>query len=93
MIGPQDVRAAARVLDGVAHRTPVITSATLGEHVVLKPENLQRGGAFKFRGAYNKISSLPKIITASTGITTDRPIVTTTLMSCDDNRRKRKIAM
>jgi threonine dehydratase len=60
MIGPDDVRAAARVLDGVAHRTPVITSRTLGEHVVLKPESLQRGGAFKFRGAYNKISSLPK---------------------------------
>jgi len=60
VIGPDDVRAAARVLDGVAHRTPVITSRTLGEHVALKPENLQRGGAFKFRGAYNKISSLPK---------------------------------
>jgi threo-3-hydroxy-L-aspartate ammonia-lyase len=59
VIGPDDVRAAARVLDGVAHRTPVITSRTLGERVVLKPENLQRGGAFKFRGAYNKISSLP----------------------------------
>jgi threonine dehydratase len=60
VIGADDVRAAARVLDGVAHRTPVITSRTLGEHVVLKPENLQRGGAFKFRGAYNKISSLPR---------------------------------
>jgi threo-3-hydroxy-L-aspartate ammonia-lyase len=60
MIGPDDVRAAARVLDGIAHRTPVITSRTLGEQVVLKPENLQRAGAFKFRGAYNKISSLPK---------------------------------
>jgi threo-3-hydroxy-L-aspartate ammonia-lyase len=59
VIGPEDVRAAARVLAGVAHRTPVVTSRTLGEHVVLKPENLQRGGAFKFRGAYNKISSLP----------------------------------
>jgi threonine dehydratase len=59
VIGPEDIRAAARVLDGVAHRTPVITSRTLGEHVVLKPENLQRAGAFKFRGAYNKISSLP----------------------------------
>jgi threonine dehydratase len=59
VIGPDDVRAAARVLDGVAHRTPVITSRTLGEHVVLKPESLQRGGAFKFRGAYNKIASLP----------------------------------
>jgi hypothetical protein len=36
---------------------------------------------------------LPKIIVASTGITTERPMVTTTLISCDDNRRKRKIAM
>ena len=60
MIGPDDVRAAARVLDGVAHRTPVVTSRTLGKHVVLKPENLQRVGAFKFRGAYNKIASLPR---------------------------------
>ncbi len=58
MIGPTDVRAAARVLDGVAHRTPPITSRTLGEHVVLKPECLQRAGAFKFRGAYTKIASL-----------------------------------
>jgi threonine dehydratase len=60
VITPDDVRAAARLLEGVAHRTPVITSRTLGEHVVLKPENLQRAGAFKFRGAYNKISSLPR---------------------------------
>ena len=59
MIGPDDVRAAARVLDGVAHRTPAVTSRTLGD-VVLKPENLQRAGAFKFRGAYNKISSLER---------------------------------
>ena len=60
MISGDDVRAAARVLAGVAHRTPVVRSRTLGEHVVLKPENLQRGGAFKFRGAYNKIASLPR---------------------------------
>ena len=59
MIGPGDVRAAARVLDGVAHRTPPVTSRTLGDQVVLKPECLQRAGAFKFRGAYNKIASLP----------------------------------
>jgi len=59
MIGPDDVRAAARVLDGVAHRTPIVRSRTLGENVVLKPENLQRVGAFKFRGAYTKIASLP----------------------------------
>ncbi|MFZ1880569.1 MAG: pyridoxal-phosphate dependent enzyme [Gaiellaceae bacterium] len=59
MISPDDVRAAARVLEGVAHRTPVVTSRTLGEGVFLKPECLQRVGAFKFRGAYNKIASLP----------------------------------
>jgi threonine dehydratase len=59
VIGADDVRAAARVLDGVAHRTPVMRSRTLGENVVLKPECLQRAGAFKFRGAYNKIASLP----------------------------------
>ncbi len=59
MITPDDVRRAAAVLAGVAHRTPPITSRTLGDHVVLKPENLQRAGAFKFRGAFNKIASLP----------------------------------
>jgi threonine dehydratase len=57
-----DVEAAAARLSGIAHRTPVITSRTLdsltGREVFLKPENLQRGGAFKFRGAYNKIASL-----------------------------------
>jgi threo-3-hydroxy-L-aspartate ammonia-lyase len=59
VIGPDDVRRAARLLDGVAHRTPPVTSRTLGEGVVLKPECLQRTGSFKFRGAYNKIASLP----------------------------------
>jgi threo-3-hydroxy-L-aspartate ammonia-lyase len=62
MIGMDDVLAAAQRLAGVAHRTPVVTSRTLdglvGATVYLKPENLQRGGAFKFRGAYNKIASL-----------------------------------
>jgi threo-3-hydroxy-L-aspartate ammonia-lyase len=57
-----DVEAAARRLDGVAHRTPVFTSRTLdglaGASVHVKAECFQRGGAFKFRGAFNKISSL-----------------------------------
>jgi threo-3-hydroxy-L-aspartate ammonia-lyase len=57
-----DVRAAADRLRGVAHRTPVVTSATLdertGAQVFLKAENLQRIGAFKFRGAYNAIAQL-----------------------------------
>ena len=63
MIGPDDIRAAAKTIAGVAHRTPVVTSRTLdeliGTSVFLKPENLQRGGAFKIRGAFNKVSSLP----------------------------------
>lgn len=60
---PDDVRAAAAILDGVAHRTPVLTSRTLdaqlGCEVLLKAENLQRAGAFKFRGAYVALSRLP----------------------------------
>ena len=63
MITLADVRAAGGRLAGVAHRTPVVTSRTLDERtgatVFLKAENLQRGGAFKFRGAYSMISSLP----------------------------------
>ncbi|MEU4163478.1 pyridoxal-phosphate dependent enzyme [Actinoplanes sp. NPDC026670] len=58
----QDVRDAADRIEGVAHRTPVIRSRTLdglvGARVFLKAENLQRGGAFKFRGAYNAVSRL-----------------------------------
>jgi threo-3-hydroxy-L-aspartate ammonia-lyase len=61
VIGLEDIRAAAARLDGVAHRTPAVTSRTLdartGARVWLKAENLQRVGAFKFRGAYNAIAS------------------------------------
>ena len=57
-----DVEAAAERLRGVAHRTPVVTSRTLdaqsGASVFLKCESLQRMGAIKFRGAYNRISQL-----------------------------------
>ena len=57
------MRAAAHCLRGVAHRTPTITSRTLDERAgvraVLKAELLQRTGSFKFRGAYNKIASIP----------------------------------
>ncbi len=56
------VAAARERLAGHAHRTPVVTSQTLdrlvGASVFLKCENLQRVGAFKFRGAYNAISQL-----------------------------------
>jgi threo-3-hydroxy-L-aspartate ammonia-lyase len=55
-----DVAAAARRLDGVAHRTPVVTSSTAdantGAQLFFKCENLQRMGAFKFRGAYNALA-------------------------------------
>ena len=61
-LGFADVKAAAVRLRGVAHRTPVVTSRTLdrrtGARVYLKCENLQRMGAFKFRGAYNRIAQL-----------------------------------
>ncbi|SEG11195.1 threonine dehydratase [Saccharopolyspora kobensis] len=57
-----DVQDAAERLEGIAHRTPVVTSSTLdelvGAEVFLKCENFQRMGAFKFRGAYNAISRL-----------------------------------
>ena len=62
MIGLADVREAAGRLRGAAHRTPVLTSRTLdgraGPEVFLKCENLQRVGAFKFRGAFNAVSRL-----------------------------------
>jgi threonine dehydratase len=62
MIELEDVQRAAERLAGVSHRTPVLTSRTLdertGARVHVKAECFQRGGAFKFRGAYNKVSSL-----------------------------------
>ena len=64
MITLEDVTTAARRLDGVAHRTPVLTSTALdrrvGSKVFIKAENFQRTGSFKFRGAYSKISALPE---------------------------------
>src|SRR6267142_5377843 len=61
-IGLEDVRAAAARLKGRIHRTPVITSRSFDErcgcHVFFKCENLQRAGAFKIRGALNKLLTL-----------------------------------
>jgi threonine dehydratase len=58
-----DVASAARMLAGRCHRTPVIASHTVdercGARVLFKCENLQRAGAFKFRGAYNALMRLP----------------------------------
>ncbi|MFN7139602.1 MAG: pyridoxal-phosphate dependent enzyme [Limisphaerales bacterium] len=58
----QKIQAAQERLRGHAHVTPVMTSQTLnrrvGTEVFLKCENFQRGGAFKFRGAFNAMSQL-----------------------------------
>ena len=72
-----DVCAAARRLDGHAHCTPVMTSRTvnqeLGAEVFFKCENLQRMGAFKFRGAFNALSKFDQkqrnagVVTFSSG--------------------------
>src|SRR6185369_2857355 len=58
-----DVDAAAAKIKGVAIRTPLLNfpvlDEKLGARVFLKTETLQHTGSFKFRGAYNKISSIP----------------------------------
>jgi threonine dehydratase len=76
-IQADDVRAAAERIRPLARRTPVLTSPTFdqeaGVRVFFKCENLQRGGAFKIRGASNMILSLPDaalargIVTYSSG--------------------------
>ncbi|HSD84952.1 MAG TPA: pyridoxal-phosphate dependent enzyme [Anaerolineae bacterium] len=62
MVAFKDVQSAAERLSRIAHRTPIATSRTLndlvGAEVYCKCENLQRAGAFKFRGAYNAVSQL-----------------------------------
>jgi threonine dehydratase len=63
-VGSADIEAAARVIAPFAVRTPLLSSPALdertGTRVFLKPEMLQRTGSFKFRGAYNKLSSIPQ---------------------------------
>lgn len=58
-----DVRAAAARIKGHAVRTPLLTNVALDErtggHIFIKPEMLQRIGAFKFRGAYNRLVQIP----------------------------------
>src|SRR3569832_89435 len=57
-----DIESAAKQIHSVAHKTPVATSKTIdartGAEEFFKCENLQRAGAFKFRGAYNALSRL-----------------------------------
>jgi len=63
-VAPADIDAAALVLAPFAVRTPLLSSPALdervGTRVFLKPEMLQRTGSFKFRGAFNKMSSIPE---------------------------------
>src|SRR3954451_20756631 len=63
-VSPADIDAAVRVLAPFAVRTPLLSSTALdervGDRIFLKPEVLQRTGSFKFRGAFNKLSSIPQ---------------------------------
>lgn len=62
LVSKADLHSAARKLGPVAVHTPLLPAPFLGDDVWLKPEMLQRGGAFKLRGAYNFISRLsPKV--------------------------------
>ena len=64
MVTLDDIRQARDLLQGIAVRTPLLewlgpSAAANGRRLFLKPEKLQPFGAFKLRGAYNKIASLP----------------------------------
>lgn len=77
LVSLEELRAAASLLRGVAVRTPLLPSDALSERLgvraFVKPEMLQRGGAFKFRGAYTFLAKLDQadrargVITASSG--------------------------
>lgn len=59
LVSLADIRAAARLLDGVIVRTPLVpVPAALPVNLLVKPESLQPTGAFKLRGAYNAIAAL-----------------------------------
>ncbi len=62
----EEIRSAADTLHGVARRTPLLAASTTNlsreGDFRLKCENLQRGGAFKLRGAYNYVSRLPEAV-------------------------------
>ncbi|HET6267013.1 MAG TPA: pyridoxal-phosphate dependent enzyme [Acidobacteriota bacterium] len=77
MLNWQTITEARARLEGLAHRTPVLTSRQFDERagcsVFFKAENLQRAGSFKFRGAYNKIKAesekakVPAVVAYSSG--------------------------
>src|SRR5262245_62412602 len=71
-----DIRAAAKRIAGFAHRTPVVTCATIerlaGRSLFFKCENLQKVGAVKFRGACNAVMKLSDV-QAARGVGTHSP--------------------
>src|SRR5204863_3029153 len=73
LVSLDEIREARARLDGITVRTPLIPLEYEGRTLYLKPENLQPIGAFKLRGAYNKIASLSEeerargVITYSSG--------------------------
>ena len=73
MVTLQMIQEAQESLKGIARKTPLENANRLGENIYIKSENLQLTGAFKIRGAYNKIASLSDeqlargIVTASAG--------------------------
>ncbi|HET9455366.1 MAG TPA: threonine/serine dehydratase [Gemmatimonadaceae bacterium] len=58
LVTAADLADAARALQGIAVRTPLLPASFLGDGFWIKPEMLQRGGAFKLRGAYNFMRKL-----------------------------------
>ena len=55
MVTLQMIQEAQESLKGIARKTPLENANRLGENIYIKSENLQLTGAFKIRGAYNKI--------------------------------------
>src|SRR5580658_4096085 len=72
-----DIEAARKRLDGIVKPTPIMTSTTLdqmiGARVLIKPENLQKTGSFKIRGAFNRVAAMTEaekkcgVVAASAG--------------------------
>ena len=72
-----DLEAARKRLDGIVKPTPIMTSTTLdqmiGARVLIKPENLQKTGSFKIRGAFNRVAAMTEaekkcgVVAASAG--------------------------
>lgn len=64
LVTAADLADAARALQGIAVRTPLLPASFLGDGFWIKPEMLQRGGAFKLRGAYNFMRKLERKVLA-----------------------------